>query len=48
MSWFHFKKDYEKILKKEILIEEKYNPLVPSKNKHRHIHDLYLDKKEEE
>ena len=48
MSWFHLKKDYENILKKEIEVEEKFNPNIPSKKKHRHILDLIDDKKEEE
>ena len=32
MSWFHFKKDYENCLKKEIEVEKKYNPRILSKN----------------
>jgi len=44
MSWYNFKKNYEKTLKKEIEIEEKYNPYIPSKKKHRLIQEIKLDK----
>jgi len=48
MSWFHFKKNYEKLLVKEIGIEEKYNPKISYGKKHRLIHDIIEDKKEDE
>lgn len=47
MSWVKFQKDYEKLLVKEIAVEEKFNPVVPGRNKHRFIADIVIDKAEE-
>ena len=40
MSWYNFKKGYENLLKKEIITEEKYNPLINTGKKHRLIEDI--------
>jgi hypothetical protein len=47
MSWVKFQKDYEKLLEKEIEVEQKYNTKLAGNGKHRFIDDIILDKEEE-
>jgi hypothetical protein len=47
MSWVKFQKDYERLLEREIKVEQKYNIQLPGRGKHRFMADIAIDKEEE-